>query len=146
MNDQFNEYISQELGIKNNSNTECENNSIESELEEEEINENENKKEEFLNINQKEIEIKNIKDNNQKIKIPSNKKVKITQKKYQILPLSRKREILLQVKIFFYYFQVEQTKNNLKEIARINNVKTKTLQRWVKKGPERKRGKIYLSK
>ena len=146
MNDQFNEYISQELGIKNNSNTECENNSIESELEEEEINENKNKKEEFLNINQKEIEIKNIKDNNQKIKIPSNKKVKITQKKYQILPLSRKREILLQVKIFFYYFQVEQTKNNLKEIARINNVKTKTLQRWVKKGPERKRGKIYLSK
>ena len=146
MNDQFNEYISQELGIKNNSNTECENNSIESELEEEEINENENKKEEFLNINQKEIEIKNIKDNNQKIKIPSNKKIKITQKKYQILPLSRKREILLQVKIFFYYFQVEQTKNNLKEIARINNVKTKTLQRWVKKGPERKRGKIYLSK
>ena len=146
MNDQFNEYISQELGIKNNSNTECENNSIESELEEEEINENKNKKEEFLNINQKEIEIKNIKDNNQKIKIPSNKKVKITQKKYQILPLSRKREILLQVKIFFYYFQVEQTKNNLKEIARINNVKTKTLQRWIKKGPERKRGKIYLSK
>jgi hypothetical protein len=100
MNDQFNEYISQELGIKNNSNTECENNSIESELEIEEINENENKKEESLNINQKEIEIKNIKDNNQKIKIPSNKKVKITQKKYQILPLSRKREILLQVKLF----------------------------------------------
>ena len=101
MNDQFNEYISQELGIKNNSNTECENNSIESELEIEEINENENEKEEFLNINQKEIVIKNLKDINRKIKTPSNKKVKVTQKKYQILPLSRKREIVLQVKIFF---------------------------------------------
>ena len=101
MNDQFNEYISQELGIKNNSNTECENNSIESELEIEEINENENEKEEFLNINQKQIEIKNKIDDIQKIKILNNKKVKLTQKKYQILPLSRKREIVLQVKIFF---------------------------------------------
>ena len=102
MNDQFKEYISQELGMNNDSNVEYDKNSIESDLEEEEeINENENKKEEFLNINQKEIVIKNLKDINQKIKTPSNKKVKVTQKKYQILPLSRKREIVLQVKIFF---------------------------------------------
>jgi hypothetical protein len=103
MNDQFKEYISQELGMNNDSNVEYDKNSIESDLEEEEeINENENKKEEFLNINQKQIEIKNKIDDIQKIKILNNKKVKLTQKKYQILPLSRKREILLQVTIFFF--------------------------------------------
>ena len=145
MNDQFNEYISQELGIKNLTKISSEtlSNECEFEIEDNNININENF-DDFLY--EKENENKELKENleNEKNKISNKKKVRNKQKKYQILPLSRKREILLQV-IFFNLFQVEQTKNNLKEIAKINNVKTKTLQRWIKKGPERKRGMIYLS-
>ena len=145
MNDQFNEYISQELGIKNLTKISSEtlSNECEFEIEDNNININENI-DDFLY--EKENENKELKENleNEKNKISNKKKVRNKQKKYQILPLSRKREILLQV-IFFNLFQVEQTKNNLKEIAKINNVTTKTLQRWIKKGPERKRGMIYLS-
>ena len=104
MNDQFNEYISQELGIKNLTKISSEtlSNECEFEIEDNNININENI-DDFLY--EKENENKELKENleNEKNKISLKKKVRNKQKKYQILPLSRKREILLQV-IFFNLF------------------------------------------
>lgn len=34
----------------------------------------------------------------------------------------------------------------MKEVSKLYDVKLKTLQRWVKKGPERKKGKFHFQK
>ena len=92
MLEQFKEYISEELGITINTKLLFGSNNIETEFEEEEkiinINENFNKS------------CFNKKEENLKQDFKHNLKQNVRQKKYQILTLSKKREILLEVNFF----------------------------------------------
>ena len=96
MLEQFKEYISEELGITINTKLLFGSNNIETEFEEEEkiinINENFNKS------------CFNKKEENLKQDFKHNLKQNVRQKKYQILPLSKKREILLEV---YFYLKIK---------------------------------------
>jgi hypothetical protein len=75
-------------------------------------------------------------------KKPSKSLAKIHKKTYNILTESQKREVIKQVKYLFIFFKIKyQNTKNLKAVAIAYGIKPKTLGRWIKSGPERKKGK-----